>query len=150
MTEQHSEWSFEVEVTQEIQVEKRNLIARRLQEFNAPHLGDHPFGALDVYIRDDEGKIVGGLIGEFAFCCLNIQVLWIEEHLRGQGIGSSILKAAEDAAMRNGCKFASLDTMSFQAPLFYQKHGYVRVGAVEGYPGGARKIFMRKSLNTAG
>lgn len=102
-----------------------------------------------MYVRDDDGKIVGGLIGEFAFCCLKILVLWIDERLRGQGIGSSILKAAENAAMQNGCQFATLDTMSFQAPLFYQKHGYVRVGAVEGYPGGAVKIFMRKSLETS-
>jgi GNAT superfamily N-acetyltransferase len=96
-----------------------------------------------------KAELSGGLIGEFALRCLSIQVLWLEEHLRGQGIGSSILKAAEDAAVKNGCEFATLDTMSFQAPMFYQKHGYVRVGAVEGYPGGAQKIFMRKSLTAS-
>jgi GNAT superfamily N-acetyltransferase len=72
--------------------------------------------------------------------------LWLEDHLRGHGIGSAILQAAEDAATRNGCEFATLDTMSFQAPTFYEKRGYARVGTVEGYPGGARKILMRKDL----
>lgn len=45
MAEQHSKRSLDLEVTHEIQVEKRDLIVRRLLEFNAPHLGDHPFGA---------------------------------------------------------------------------------------------------------
>ena len=74
-------------------------------------------------------------------------MLWIEERLRGHGTGSAVLKAAEDAAVENGCHGAILDTMSFQAPAFYEKRGYVRVGVVDGYPNGARKIYMRKDLS---
>ncbi|HTA43028.1 MAG TPA: GNAT family N-acetyltransferase [Bryobacteraceae bacterium] len=138
--------AFSLEVTHEVRPENRTLIARRLQEFNAPHLGDHPFGALDVYVRDHDGHVVGGLVGEFAFGWLSIHVLWIEESLRGCGIGTSVLDAAEQAAVEKGCHAAILDTMSFQAPFFYEKRGYVRIGVADGYPGGAQKIFMRKEL----
>jgi ribosomal protein S18 acetylase RimI-like enzyme len=141
--------SVNIEVTQEIQPESRGLIARRLQEYNAPHLGNHPFGNLDVYVRDADGQVVGGLIGEFAFGWLSIHVLWIAEHLRGTGIGTTILSAAENAAIENGCHSASLDTMSFQAPAFYEKRGYVRVGVADGYPGGAQKIYMKKHLTAS-
>ena len=135
-----------IEVTRKAQPETRDLIARRLQEFNAPHLGNHPFGALDVYVRDVDGQVVGGLVGEFAFGWFSIHVLWITEALRGSGIGTTILKAAENVAVENGCHGAILETMSFQAPTFYEKRGYVRVGVVDDYPGGAQKIFMRKVL----
>jgi GNAT superfamily N-acetyltransferase len=135
-----------IDVTQKVEPENRALIARRLQEFNAPHLGDHPLGTLDVYVRDADGQLVGGLIGEFAFRWFSIQVLWIAESLRGAGLGARILQAAANAAIENGCHAAILDTMSFQAPAFYENRGYVRVGVVDGYPGGAQKIFMRKSL----
>jgi hypothetical protein len=40
----------------------------------------------------------------------------------------------------------AMPMVSFQAPAFYEKRGYVCVGVVDGYPGGAQKIFMRKSL----
>jgi GNAT superfamily N-acetyltransferase len=135
-----------IEVTHDIQPESRGLIARSLQEFNAPHLGSHPFGPLDVYVRDAGGQVVGGLIGEFAFGWFSIHVLWIAESLRGSGIGTRVLQAAEKAAIENGCHGALLDTMSFQAPAFYENRGYVRVGVVDGYPNGAQKICMRKSL----
>jgi GNAT superfamily N-acetyltransferase len=138
--------SVQIEVTQKVEPETRQLISRRLQEFNAPYLGDHPFGNLDVYVRDADGQVVGGLVGEFAFGWLVIRVLWLEASLRRRGIGTRILASAENAAIENGCHAAILDTMSFQAPAFYEKHGYVRVGVVDGYPGGAQQIFMRKEL----
>jgi ribosomal protein S18 acetylase RimI-like enzyme len=138
-----------IEVTEEPQTESRRIIARRLQEFNAPHLGNHPFGNLDVYVQDEAGRIVGGLLGEFAFGWLSIHVLWVEERFRGLGIGTAILEAAEKRAVEKGCHFAGLDTMSFQAPAFYEKRGYNRIGLAEGYPGGASKIFMRKQLRAS-
>jgi len=146
MNDVFSKRSLTVAISRNAQSQERTLIAQGLQEFNAPHLGIHPSGALDVYVRDAEHTLVGGLIGEFAFCCLTIHVLWLEHHLRGKGIGSSILQEAEDAAKSYGCNFATLDTMSFQAPTFYEKRGYTRVGTIEGYPGDAQKILMRKDL----
>lgn len=138
--------SLKIEVTQKAEPAARALIAQRLQEFNAPYLGNYPFGTLDVYVRTADGQVVGGLVGEFAFGWFSIHVLWIAETLRRSGLGTTILQAAENAAVEKGCHGAILETMSFQAPLFYQKRGYVRVGVVDDYPGGAQKIFMRKVL----
>ena len=139
---------LDIQVTRKAQPETRALIARRLQQFNAPYLGDHPFGTLDVYVRDVDGQVVGGLVGEFAFGWFSIHVLWVAENLRGSGTGTKILKAAEDEAIENGCHGALLETMSFQAPTFYEKRGYVRIGVVDGYPGGVQKVFMRKVLRS--
>jgi hypothetical protein len=52
-------------VTQTAQPESRDAIARGLIEFNVRHVGEYQWTNLDVYVRDAEGGIVGGLIGEF-------------------------------------------------------------------------------------
>jgi GNAT superfamily N-acetyltransferase len=59
---------------------------------------------------------------------LSIHALWVAESLRGLGVGTDILEAAENASIKSGCRAAILDTFSFQAPAFYEKRGYVRVG----------------------
>jgi hypothetical protein len=63
-----STWDgLSVEVTHEIHADSREFINRGLTEFNTQHLGDHKWVALDVYVRDLNGQIVGGLIGR-GFC----------------------------------------------------------------------------------
>jgi GNAT superfamily N-acetyltransferase len=135
---------LEVEVTHQVQKESRDAIIGALLEFNRRHLGEST--GLDVYVRDINGQVIGGLVGDVSLGWLAIHASWVAEGLRGSGIGTSILNAAEDAAIKSGCHSALLDTLSFQAPAFYEKRGYVRVGIVDGFRGGTQKIFMRKCL----
>ncbi len=100
---------------------------------------------LDVYVRDVDGQVVGGLIGEFGVGRLSIHALWVLKYLHGAGVGTAILKAAENAAVKNGCLTAILETLSFQAPAFYEKRRYVRTAVVD-YLGGSHRIFMEKRL----
>src|SRR5437016_2201753 len=117
-----------VEVTQKIQSESRDVISRGLREFNGRHLGDYKWTDLDVYVRDVDRQVVGGLIGDFALGWFSIHALWVTDGLRSLGIGTDILTRAESAAIESGCRAAILDTLSFQAPTFYEKRGYVRIG----------------------
>jgi len=133
------------EVTHEGQAESREVINRGLSEFNAKHLGDHKWTGLDVYVRDATGQLVAGLIGECVLDLLYVHTLWVTESLRGRGLGTRILKAAEDDALQRGCRVVVLNTLSFQAPAFYQKLGYERTGVTEFQPG-VQKIYMQKRL----
>jgi GNAT superfamily N-acetyltransferase len=136
------------EVTQDIQPASRHVIACGLREFNGHHLGAYEWTELDVYVRDADGHVVAGLIGDVALGWLSIHALWVMTHLRGVGLGSSILQAAENAAFDRGCRASILDTLEFQAPAFYEKRGYVRVGVVDDYRGGVQRIFMQKRLGS--
>jgi GNAT superfamily N-acetyltransferase len=138
------EMALNIEVARQAQKEDRNVIIRGLLEYNHHYLGES--AALDVYVRDAEGQVVGGLVGDASLGWFSIHALWVEEQLRGSGLGTSILKAAEDAAFKSGCHSVLLDTLSFQAPDFYEKRGYVRVGVVEGFRGGTQKLFLQKRL----
>ena len=138
----------EVEITQNIHPQNRDLIADGLREFNNRYLGEYEWKNLDVYVRDGNGRVIGGLIGDFALGWFSIHAIWVAESLRCRGIGSTILNAAEKAAVEAGCRGAILDTLSFQAPTFYEKRGYLRIGVVDDYRGGVQRIFMQKRLST--
>lgn len=72
--------------------------------------------------------------------------MWVSKDLRGQHIGSSILMQAEKVAKERGCKYAFLDTFSFQALEFYKKFGYKEVFTLEEYPLTGKRHYFTKEL----
>ena len=77
---------------------------------------------------------------------LCIHYLFVEEHLRNEGLGSKLLLAAEKEAKVRGCKYAFVDTFSFQAPEFYIKHGYKEAFALNEYPYTGKRYYYTKEL----
>ena len=75
-----------------------------------------------------------------------IDAFWINEKDRGKGLGSKILKQAEDEAVRRGCKFAHLDSHDFQAIEFYKKNGYEIVGELQELPENHNRYLLKKQL----
>jgi ribosomal protein S18 acetylase RimI-like enzyme len=73
-------------------------------------------------------------------------VIWIHEALRRQGYGRALLAAAEEEARRRGCRYAHLDTMSFQALGFYEQQGYQVFGKLDDLPAGHYRYFLKKAL----
>jgi len=80
--------------------------------------------------------------------CLDIRSLWVREDFRGEGLGSKLMRAVEQEAIRRGCHIATLETHSFQAPGFYEKLGYEEIGVLDGYPIGHKKHYLKKVLST--
>ena len=56
------------------------------------------------------------------------------------------LGLAEEQAQARGCKGVFLYTYSFQAPGFYQKHGYQLMGVLEDCPPGHQRYYLKKLL----
>jgi GNAT superfamily N-acetyltransferase len=77
---------------------------------------------------------------------LHISILWIEEPFRGKGHGAALMDAAEAEARGLGCRYAHLDSMSFQAPAFYEKLGYREFGRLKDSPLGHEQLFLWKQL----
>ena len=136
---------MQYETTDEIKEQDQRAIYEGLLQYNLERLEDKSPKDLGVYARDEAGNIVAGLIGNTHGNWLTVKFLWVSVSLRGKNIGSEILIQAEETAKERGCKYAFLDTFSFQAPLFYQKHGYREVFALEEYPlTGKRYYFMKR------
>ena len=122
------------------------VINAGLSAFNRAKASDDTFTPLTLLIRDPGGKVVGGLLGGTYWGWLFVNTLWINEVFRQQGLGSQLLARAEQEARERGCHSAHLDTMDFQAPGFYEKHGYTVWGVLEDIPRGHKRIFYKKSL----
>src|SRR5262245_6822771 len=122
-------------------------IGRRLREFNYTRIGKYP---ADQYIRlnarEADGSVVGGIRAVVAFYWLRVEVLWVDEATRGRGIGSHLLAEAERLARVMGARNAALETFEWQAPGFYQKHGYEEVARLEGYVKDFYLALMKKVL----
>jgi len=69
-----------------------------------------------------------------------ITLLWIKDDHRTKGYGQVLLNAAEANAKKENCKTILLRTYNFQAPLFYQKHGYTIEYEIKDFPHGIVSI----------
>ena len=117
-----------------------------LTAFNEAHVGGDGHTPLNLVEYDAAGNVIGGLIGGTYWGWLYVDIVWVHEAHRRQGIGSKLLIAAECEARHRGCHHVHLDTMSWQAPVFYQKHGYEIVGILPDIPEGHQKYLLQKKL----
>jgi len=134
------------EITDKITKEDENIIFKELLGYNLARIEDKNPRDLGIYLQDEVGQKIAGLIGNTHGNWLSIKFLWVSEELRGQNIGSSILSQAEKTAKERGCKYSFLDTFSFQAPEFYKKHGYKEVFVLENYPLVGKRHYFTKTL----
>lgn len=118
-----------------------------LHAFNTLAASDDSHQTLALFLRGENGELLGGLLGDTYWGWLSVAILWLEEKARRHGHGSRLLAAAEAEAVRRGCHHAHLDTMSFQALPFYEKHGYKVWGILDDLPVGQQRIFLSKKLD---
>lgn len=108
------------------------------------NMGDENTKPLSVVARDDAGNIIGGVTGRSIYKNFLIEVVWVDKAARGTGLGRQLMEQAEEQAKQRGCLVAQLDTLSFQAPQFYQKLGFEVVGTVPEFAGSPARYFMLK------
>ena|SRR5213593_1533464 len=118
----------------------------RIYEFNSCSTGITDGEWLAIFVRDEDDRIVAGICGNTWGGCLEIRQFWVEESRRKQGLGTRLLRAAEQEACRRGCLQILLLTFSFQAPAFYAKHGFEIVAEVDDHPRGHKNLLLRKRL----
>jgi GNAT superfamily N-acetyltransferase len=109
-----------------------------------PLIGPFQPRVLAIPINEDDGQVIGGLWGCTNYQWLQVMMLVVPESLRGKGIGSALLTSAEAEARDRGCRGAYVETMSFQAPEFYQKRGYTQFGVFNNFAPGYDRIYLCK------
>ena len=118
-----------------------------LTEFNLRHAPPDKYQRLVVVLRSTGNHVVGGILGSTWWGWLRVDVLWIDEAVRGQDWGTRLMQAAEAEAIRRGCHHVFLDTLSFQALPFYLKLGYTVFGQLDDVPVGHSRYFLQKQLS---
>ena len=121
-------------------------IREELFRFNSDKVGDDGHTPLNIVEYDADGNVIGGILGGTYWGWMYVDILWVHENHRGKGIGSKLLAEAEREAKNRGCHHVHLDTMSWQAPDFYKKHGYSVIGILPDIPKGNQKYLLMKEL----
>ena len=118
-----------------------------IRSFNEAYAGPSGFRKVHLFLRDESGVVRGGLLGKELWDWLYVEILWVHESLRKRGLGSRLLRQAELEAAARGRRKVLLDTFEFQAPGFYERHGYRVFGTLEGFPPGYRRYYLVKELS---
>lgn len=127
-------------------LEDINLVRDRLVEYNMDYLKPDYQKKFVIEARDENGELSGGIVFETTGNMLHLELLWVSADRRKKGLGSRLLKEAEDYAKRAGCADAYLTTFSFQARPFYEKHGYKMMYIQKNFHDGIVKYHMEKEL----
>ena len=122
------------------------FIRASLTAFNENIVGADGHTPLTLAEYDEDGNVIAGLLGGTYWGWMYVDILWVDEKYRRRGIGSRLLRSAEEEAIKRGCHHVHLDTMSWQAPEFYKKHGYSVIGILPDIPAGNRKYLLTKEL----
>ena len=122
-----------IEVQEPPRAEDRQELTDALLAHLAEGLGDPHFRAVGWFLRDEGGTLLGGLTGRLRWGWLYVEVLWVADHLRGQGHGARLLRDAEDYARRHGGIAVHLEGAP-DALGFYERLGYEVAAVADGYP----------------
>ena len=126
--------------------QKSQIIGDLIRSYNRSKREVAESEPLNLYVEDEYGEIMAGLVAETFGNWLEIEYLFVKEDIRGQGIGSQLLHQAESEAKKRNCRFAFVNTYQFQAPAFYQKHGYQEVFILKDYPYTGQRHYYQKDL----
>lgn len=83
-----------------------------------------PWEYFACFIRDQDNTIMGGCDGNALYGCLYIDQLWVSESIRHSGWGTRLVQTVLDYGKKQGCTFANVDTMDWEALDFYKKLGF--------------------------
>lgn len=105
-----------------------------------------PISFFGYFIKDQNYQVVGGCNGCILYGCLVIDTLWVAESLRGQGFGSQLVQMAERLGQENKCRFATVNTMDWEALDFYKKLGFYVEFERSGFDKNSTFYFLRKDF----
>jgi GNAT superfamily N-acetyltransferase len=141
---------FEVRITDEVDEAGVEELRQAVMAFNVAATGYDDGAALGCLVRGDDGRLLAGIDGFTWGGYAMVEWLWVHDEQRGTGLGRQLMDAAEVEAARRGCSVVRVNTHTFQAPAFYARLGYVRIGFADGTPRAHGEVFLEKRIDPDG
>lgn len=124
-------------------------IDQRLGEFNQRMLNFVGESEKRIsYVIKKGNSIIAGISScvDWGFI-LHVELLFVEDEYRHQGLGRLLMEKVEKEAEVLGAGMAQTDTFDFQAKDFYLKLGYEIFGELENSPRpGNKRFYLKKML----
>jgi GNAT superfamily N-acetyltransferase len=122
-----------------------------LLKFNEDAVGNAIARTLAILLKEPKtDDLIGGLWARSLWGSLYIDIMFVPETLRGKGVGTSLLRQAEQEAIRRGCGNMWTETYAFQARPFYEKFGFIVFGRLDGPAPIFPRFFLKKALDNLG
>ena len=114
-------------------------IRESLDRFNNEHVGDDGHTPLHIAAYDDDGRIIGGILGGTYWGWMYIDILWVHENHRRRGLGSELLQKAEEEALQRSCHHVHVDG---RHPRFIKRTGMKSLVSFPIFPKGIRNTCL--------
>jgi GNAT superfamily N-acetyltransferase len=137
---------YNIVVSEEGRDEDREAILRPLRAFNRRHGPPTDNRPLALLVKDAGGIVTGGLWGYSLYDWLFVELLVVPEPFRRTGLGTRLMRQAEEIARQRDCVGIWLDTFEFQARPFYEKLGYSVFGQLDDHPRGVIRYLLQKRI----
>lgn len=125
------------------------MVENELYKYNLKHFPEDLRGKyeeIQIFLKDENGNVRGGIVAEVCWNWLEIHTFMIDENIRKCGFGTKLLLALEELAFAKQCDFIKVDTLSFQALGFYEKHGYQVFGTLYNVGRDFQHYYLTKEL----
>jgi len=136
-------------ITQELNTQAKEVVENELYKYNLKHFPEDLRGKyeeIQIFLKDENGNVRGGIVAEVCWNWLEIHTFMIDENIRKCGFGTKLLLALEEIAFAKQCDFIKVDTLSFQALGFYEKHGYQVFGTLNNVGRDFQHYYLTKEL----
>lgn len=105
------------------------------------------FTAYDASESDPENPtFAGAACAQIYWGQLHIKYVLVQPGYRKRGLGKQLVEQALEYGRANQCTFALVETMSFQAPQFYQKLGFIVELIRSGFVDGISFYYLKREL----
>lgn len=134
--------------------DEKQIKAFSLKEW--PAVDVEHFGRNDVmfdkkkftYIADEQREMMGYIIIETDMGVCYIDSIITGQSSRGRGVGTALMQAAEEKAIKEGCHKMFLVTgADWHAKNFYESLGYTKVAVLKNHYDGKDFVQMEKFLS---
>ena len=117
-----------------------------LISYNVARHGYSDVAKAAIFVREEDGSLAAGLYSYAWGGVCQVELLWVDESRRGEGLGTRLMQTVEEEARRIGCTMIFLDTFSYQAPRFYEKLGFEVAGTISDFPEGHTYYVLFKRI----
>lgn len=122
-------------------------LSDELGNFNTAAVPGPSAVELTVRCTDTEGELLGGISGWTWQEAAGIGMTWVDPAQRSTGLGSQLLAEFERTAATGGARRVFVTSFTFQAPGFYERHGFREIFRWDGVPiEGHADVHFRKDL----
>ena len=123
------------------------FIIKGLDEYNTSQVArkHKKYIPLEKKLLDADGNLIAAIFaGVGRWNSFEIDMIWVDEPYRNQGIGSELLAETEREAKEYGAYFALAEGLLDWQTGFFRKNGYATVGTLEDCPKGHSMQVLEK------